>query len=57
MIPSWFDSSFGKSVYDIKIIVAYLKDFLSRVDWHFRFLNVFFRFGDINVFVLYKLAT
>ena len=39
------------------IIVAYLKEFWSTVEWHFLFKNIFIHFEDINVFVLCKLAT
>ena len=40
-----------------KIFVACLKTFQCRVQWWFLFWKIFFRFGDIDVFVLCKLAT
>ena len=33
------------------------KNFKSTVEWRFLFWNIFFRFEDINIFALCKLAT
>jgi len=39
-----------------KQIAAYLKGFSKKLEWHFPFWNIFFRFRDIDVFVLCKLG-
>lgn len=43
-------------VYEAKNNCCLFEFFLDTVEWHFRFWSIFFRSGDINVFVLCKLG-
>ena len=46
-----------KCIWHEKLLLLIWKAFQCRVQWRFLFWNIFFRFGDIDVFVVCKLAT